>query len=244
MALVVATSVDVSPAALAGWVGAGCTPQDPPSMVISQPSGVASAAAAPDPLGPAPDLLPEERDRIAKCEEAIRHPERVNVPPAAVRWMSAICRMATDCDGGSAAFREVLLEERAQRSLPGTPSVDDLVRSQANDTCASASARDDLDFVVRATREVLVAVTADHGAACKQRGKRLLARAKKLGTLPESTASKIHDALLRAGECAGRAGDCETGLLLVEESFALDHGRKVPEWMRKSWPETTKQRCH
>lgn len=144
----------------------------------------------------------------------------------------ARCMMrAGKCDQGSAEYRGVLVEQDPKK-IKSDEELDKDTRHAANRECPSATAKNDADFVERASREMF-SLTWDgeqqkakptDAKTCKAKYDAIYAKVVKLDKKnpDESHARQTGiGALDRGAECVASAGKCSDGEPLYVEAYKL-----------------------
>ncbi len=144
----------------------------------------------------------------------------------------ARCMMrAGKCDDGTKDYRAAIAAQDVKH-IESDDELDKKARDQANRECPASTAKNDVDYVIRASRE-LHAMTWDYelkkakiidGKTCKAKYDDIFKRVAKFEKSDKDASRARQEgigALDAAAECVARAGKCNDGLPLHTESYKL-----------------------
>jgi hypothetical protein len=144
----------------------------------------------------------------------------------------ARCMMrAGKCDQGTIDYRAAIAAQDVKH-IDSDEELDKKARDQANRECPSSTAKNDVDFVIRAARE-MHAMTWDYelkkaklvdGKTCKAKYDDIYKRVVKFEKTDKEASRARQEgigALDSAAECVARAGKCNDGLPLHIEAYKL-----------------------
>lgn len=193
-------------------------------LVVEQANAAYNAAIAKLALGDGEGCL-KDFDRALKLNPSA-------YDNFGAKMTHARCLMrAGKCDLGSVEYRGMLVEQDPKK-IKSDEELDKDTREAANRECPSSTAKNDADFVERASREMF-AMTYDplqqktkptDAKTCKAKYDAIFAKVGKLDrkNLDESRARQSGiSALDRGAECVATAGKCSDGEPLYVEAYKL-----------------------
>lgn len=219
--------------------GAGALPPRPgtgealPASVVAAKEAASASASASEAIQEAHRMLNDKGDGVACLRLLDRalalDPRRGDD----VRFVYARCQMrAGQCDEGEKTMRELLASQDTKR-LKSDAALDAEARNQANMNCPSATAKNDVDFVLRASRELGDAARAKDAQECKAGFEKVMAkvksadaeaRADRQAGRPATSQSPLNSgisALNAAAKCIAEGDSCDAGLEYHKRVYCL-----------------------
>lgn len=170
-----------------------------------------------------------------------------------VRFLYPRCLMrAGQCDEGMKRQRELLASEDAKR-LKSDATLDHEVLDDANRECPSSTAKNDVDFALRAARELSEAAQAKNTDECRAGFDKLHPKARKavddahkmrVDSKWSPNTNPIGSSLQAASKCIAEGGSCAEGLKYYKQWYCFQLRDKGCEKIAvESW-ETQKKLGH
>lgn len=147
-------------------------------------------------------------------------PTRVSTQPKALLWLRASCEMLTgDCDSGKLHLRQA---RQAQSPTLGPDIIDRMVNDSAKGLCP-VSLLGTWDRIDRLSSDMYFAWTKQQPAECKRIATALLGELDKAPKAADHEQQRLMRAATtavgNAGECLAKAGECNAGKKLAQESL-------------------------
>lgn len=206
-----------------------------PASVVAAKEAATAAASASEALAEANRMLHDKHDGVA-CLALIDRALAIDPRRAddrGVRFNYPRCLMrAGQCEEGKKRLRELFASEDTKR-LKSDEALDLEVRNASNMECSSATAKNDTDFVLRASRELADAARAKDVKDCKAGFEKVIskvksadaevraARAAREAATSQSPWNSATSSLSAAAKCVAEGESCAAGLAYHKRAYCL-----------------------